>query len=268
MQKLIIFLILAMFFTVSCGDSNKTENDADPQDNDSVDENTDAIDSEISDDDDEQSDEDSDITEKEDEDIDSSSTSQAKYNSPYGSVSFDFSGYIGSRSYPWDESGFLFSGTYGNESTPILPEDLEDVVNPTYTTDADYYPDDIRDKYIVIQRIEYFSENPMVSFYIPIKIASKEGVYNINYDYKDNVSLLIFEVDWNSGTGKCIHAFAEGEIEITKIFIDGEYELSFRGDAKLYNPLNYKGNDISSIPSISEFLIKLSGTDEICDPVD
>ena len=38
MQKFIIFLILAMFFVVSCGNSKKTENDADVlQDEDTTD---------------------------------------------------------------------------------------------------------------------------------------------------------------------------------------------------------------------------------------
>ena len=209
--------------------------------------------------------------EKENEDIDSSSPNQVKYNSPYGSVSFDFSGYIGSSSYP-ERGNLLFSGTYGNGSTPILPEDPETVLNFANTTD-EYPDDDIRNKYILIQKEFITSDleygNPLILFAIPIETASKEGIYNINYDYKDNVSLLILEFDWYSGVGKCVHAFAEGEIEITNSFTDGEYEqLSFRGEAKLYNPLNYKDKDISAIPSISEFFIKFTWTDQICDPVD
>lgn len=283
----LIFAVCLMFFAVSCGGSQKAENDADNDilpDN-SVDENTDSVNNENEDDDNERSDdientsdqsnsqyqndedqeESSDTTEAESEDIDSTSNNQTQYNSPYGSISFDFSGYIDSHDYPWNRSGFLFSGTYGNGSTPI-PEDPDVFLNYAYTTDSDLYSDDIRDKYIFIQRVDKYYTDPVFSFYIPIEIASKEGVYNINYDYKNNVSFLIFNI--KDVTGECIHAFAEGEIEITKSFIEGEYELSFRGDAKLYNPLNYKGNDISTKPSVSDFFIKFTETDKICAPID
>ena len=279
MQKFIILIFILMFFVISCGGSKKAENNAESQQNDSVDEDIDASNNEISDDDSEQSDieemsdqsdsqdqsdEDSDTAEIEDDD----STSLAKYNSPYGSVSFDFSGYIGTTNYPVGGNDFMFSGTYGNGSTPILPEDLDYVRDYAYITDSDFFSDDIRDQYILIHKAEYYSDNPEILFYIPIKTASQEGVHHINYDYKDNVSLLIIDIDWDKMIGKCINAFAEGEIEITKGFVEDEYGLSFRGEAKLYNPLNYKGNDISTTPSISEFFIKFAGTDEICDPVD
>lgn len=286
----VVFALSVLFFAVSCGSSKKTENDAELQQNDSVDEDIDASNNEISDDDSEQSDieemsdqsdsqdqsdEDSDTAEIEDDD----SISQAKYNSPYGSVSFDFTGYVGAAGYtPGCENDFLFSGTYGNNSTSILPEDLTSTLECAYQTSDDFFSEDIRGKYIFIKKqfitvsAGYYYDNPMISFSIPIELATKEGVHDINYSYKDNVVLLISDVDWDAGVakgaGECIHAFAEGEIEITKGFIDGENEFSFRGEATLYNPLNYKGDNISATPSLSDFLIGAVGTDKICDPID
>ena len=281
----VVFALSVLFFAVSCGGSQNAENDDNTvMPDDSVDENT-----EISDDDNEQSDdienprnqndedqeEISDTTEDESEDTDSAPAAQTQYNSPYGSVSFDFTGYVGAAGYtPGCENDFLFSGTYGNNSTSILPEDLTSTLECAYQTSDDFFSEDIRGKYIFIKKqfitvsAGYYYDNPLISFSIPIELAAKEGVHHINYDYKDNVSLLIIDIDWDKMIGKCINAFAEGEIEITKGFVEDEYGLSFRGEAKLYNPLNYKGNDISTTPSISEFFIKFAGTDEICDPVD
>ena len=293
----VVFVLLSLFFAVSCGGSQEAENnvDSDILPDDSVDENTDSINNEFSDDDNEhsddienisdhsdsqdQSDEDSDTTEEDDEDIDSTPAAQTQYNSPYGSVSFDFTGYVGAAGYtPGCENDFLFSGTYGNNSTSILPEDLTSTLECAYQTTDDFFSEEIRGKYIFIKKqfvtesAGYYYDNPMISFSIPVELAAKEGVHNINYSYKDNVILIISDVDWDAGVvtgaGECIHAFAEGEIEITKGFIDGEYEFSFRGDATLYNPLNYKGDNISATPSLSDFLIEAVGTDKICDPID
>jgi hypothetical protein len=278
----VVFALLILFFAVSCGGSQNAENDDNTvMPDDSVDENT-----EISDDDSEQSDieemsdqsdsqdqsdEDSDTAEIEDDD----SISQAKYNSPYGSVSFDFSGYVGAAGYtPGCENDFLFSGTYGNNSTSILPEDLTSTLECAYQTSDDFFSEDIRGKYIFIKKqfitvsAGYYYDNPLISFSIPIELAAKEGFHDINYSYKDNVVLLISDVDWDAGVVTCNHAFAEGQIEITKGFIDGENEFSFRGEATLYNPLNYKGDNISATPSLSDFLIGAVGTDKICDPID
>ncbi|MBP5591225.1 hypothetical protein J6Y50_05130 [bacterium] len=285
----VVFALLILFFAVSCGGSQNAENDDNTvMPDDSVDENT-----EISDDDNEQSDdiensrnqndedqeEMSDTTEEDDEDIDSAPAAQTQYNSPYGSVSFDFTGYVGAAGYtPGCENDFLFSGTYGNNSTSILPEDLTSTLECAYQTSDDFFSEDIRGKYIFIKKqfitvsAGYYYDNPLISFSIPIELAAKEGVHDINYSYKDNVVLLISDVDWDAGVakgaGECIHAFAEGEIEITKGFIDGENEFSFRGEATLYNPLNYKGDNISATPSLSDFLIGAVGTDKICDPID
>jgi len=285
----VVFALSVLFFAVSCGGSQNAENDDNTvMPDDSVDENT-----EISDDDNEQSDdienprnqndedqeEMSDTTEEDDEDIDSAPAAQTQYNSPYGSVSFDFTGYVGAAGYtPGCENDFVFSGTYGNNSTSILPEDLTSTLECAYQTSDDFFSEDIRGKYIFIKKqfitvsAGYYYDNPMISFSIPIELAAKEGVHDINYSYKDNVVLLISDVDWDAGVatgaGECIHAFAEGEIEITKGFIDGENEFSFRGEATLYNPLNYKGDNISATPSLSDFLIGAVGTDKICDPID
>ena len=285
----VVFALSVLFFAVSCGGSQNAENDDNTvMPDDSVDENT-----EISDDDNEQSDdienprnqndedqeEISDTTEDESEDTDSAPTAQTQYNSPYGSVSFDFTGYVGAAGYtPGCENDFLFSGTYGNNSTSILPEDLTSTLECAYQTSDDFFSEDIRGKYIFIKKqfitvsAGYYYDNPIISFSIPIELAAKEGVHDINYSYKDNVVLLISDVDWDAGVakgaGECIHALAEGEIEITKGFIDGENEFSFRGEATLYNPLNYKGDNISATPSLSDFLIGAVGTDKICDPID
>ncbi len=284
----VVFALLILFFAVSCGGSQNAENDDNTVlPDDSVDENTEISDDDEQSDDTEnsqnQNDEDqeeiSDTTEEDDEDIDSAPAAQTQYNSPYGSVSFDFTGYVGAAGYtPGCENDFVFSGTYGNNSTSILPEDLTSTLECAYQTSDDFFSEDIRGKYIFIKKqfitvsAGYYYDNPMISFSIPIELAAKEGVHDINYSYKDNVVLLISDVDWDAGVatgaGECIHAFAEGEIEITKGFIDGENEFSFRGEATLYNPLNYKGENISATPSLSDFLIGAVGTDKICDPID
>ena len=264
----IIVLAAVFCFVASCensiGKKNLEPNDNDSTDSEMSDEDADTGDTETPDEGDtekpidqdgeENPDEDdtSDTTDEDGEDVVDTDTGELEYKSPYGSLSFSFENIIGTKEEPGTSYEVLATGVYGNASTDIRP-----VYADKIQTDAFIYND-----YLQIQQTPIYVDgtlgNPVVVLYIPVETASDAGIYGVNYN--GDTSVVIADADWDNGTIGCYHAFGEGQLEIEEVNIN--YSINLSGEATLYHPKNYNGEDVSA-----EFLQIFTGTTSLCDPV-
>ena len=70
---------------------------------------------------------------------------------------------------------------------------------------------------------------------------------SVGLEEGSKVQLFVVEHNWSTHQDKCIHAFAEGQINISKLgdlVYHGALELT--GALQLYSPKNYQGYDVSS----------------------
>lgn len=181
----------------------------------------------------------------------------AKYNSPYGLVSFSFDNLVGTAEDPKIYEDEIFAtGTYGNGLTQIMPESAE--------VETDVYIDNDQIQIVQYPIYDGIFVNPVVFFYLPIDKAEDAGLYTINYN--GDASVIVAEFNWDSEQEpelECYHAFGEGQLEIFESNINGFFNaINFSGNATLYHPTNYDGIDISA-----EFL-QIAGMGTLCEPVD
>lgn len=264
--KLIVLAAIFCFFAScenSIGKKNLEKNDEDQTDSEITDEDADQGDTETPDDSDTETpdDPDTDIpdtTSDEDEDVvDTSDTeTPAVYNTPYGSLTFSFDNMVGSEGDPATSNELFATGTYGN-STASIQSDFADKVETLSVVQGDN---------IYVQQTPVYADgnygNPVVGFYLPVDKATP-GEYTVNYNGGD-ASMAVFNIDWNSRTVTCYHAFGEGRVEISEANVNDMFKvIKFSGNATLYSPKNYKWNDVSEA-----FLEKFTETNVICDPVD
>lgn len=177
------------------------------------------------------------------------------YNANYGfiSLNFAFDGIgnaddngFGSSSYGYgfDYTSTAFAtGTYGNGSAAINP------ANAAYFAKQAVYYSSANSIWVaqnpVFQNgIDTVGGNPAIDLYINANQASV-GKMSVGVE-GNNVQLFVVEHNWSTHQDKCIHAFAEGQINISKLgdlVYHGSLELT--GALQLYSPKNYKGQDIS-----------------------
>lgn len=178
-----------------------------------------------------------------------------KYKSPYGSISFEFENLIGTENDPGSYNEIFAEGTYGNGTEEIAPE-YADLINTMAF---------VHNEYIEIQQTPIYDSNPgnpVVIFYLPLETAPNIGIYTLALN--GDATVILADVDWSAGQIQCYHAFGEGQIEIEESNITDEFKvISFFGNATLYHPLNYNGEDVSA-----EFLQTFTGANMLCDPVD
>ena len=250
-----IIVLAAIFcFVVSCENSygKKTleTNDAEPADSEITDEDNDAVDTETPDQDETIEPADQDSVEIPDETEDENA---------YGSITLKFAGTIGTADYPVkleEEEGFA-KDSFENSSNPIIPEYADKI-----RTEISISADSIQFMQTPIYA-DKSSGNPVIILNIPLDNAD-DGMYGINYN--GDTSIVVVDFDWENSTTLCYHAFGEGRLEISDADIDNTNpfnEISFEGKATLYQPTNYKGEDISA-----EFLQIFTDSDMICDSVD
>ncbi len=247
----IIVLAATFCLVVSCENSygKKTldTNDGEPAD------------SEISDEDDDTETPDQDETvEPADQDGGEIETEDDTDNNAYGSITLKFTGTIGSAEYPVsleEDKGFA-EDSFENSSNPIVPEYAEKI-----RTEINIFADSIQFKQTPIY-VEGVLGNPVIILTLPIDNAAN-GMYSINYN--GDISIVVADFDWENSTTHCYHAFGEGHLEISDAVLDNDpfNEITFEGKATLYQPTNYKGEDISA-----EFLQIFTDSDMICDSVD
>ena len=251
----IIVLAAVLCLVASCENSigKKTidENDGDKTDTATPDDDADHGDTEVPDDTDTDvpdtaTDDDEDVVDTTDTDT------PAVYNTPYGSLTLKFDNMIGGEGEPSFSSEVFATGTYGNSTASVIPEYTDKIETVTVLEN-----DNIHIQQTPIYADESYG-NPVIEFFIPVDQANV-GFYDINYNA--TVSLIISEIDWNTRDTVCYHAFGEGQIEISEVNVN--YAITLSGNATLYNPKNYKWNDVTDA-----FLEKFSKTNVICDPVD
>ena len=179
------------------------------------------------------------------------------YNANYGfiSLNFAFDG-IGNA----DDSGFgtdnyeygvdytstaFATGTYGNGSAAINPSNAA-----YYAKQAVYYSSEnliwVAQNPVINNDGNYAGANPSIALYINANQAST-GKMEVSPFEGSNVQLVVVDHNWSTHQDKCIHAFAEGQINISKLgdlVYHGALELT--GALQLYSPKNYKGYDISA----------------------
>ncbi len=275
MKNFFKIVVLAAIFCLvaSCENSigKKTidENDGDRNDTEISDEDADSGDTTDADEPDTTTDEDGEIPdETEDDTTDTADEDnediadtdpdedESAYHSPYGSVSFTFDNIIGTEEDPIIADEVFATGNYGNSTEDIAPEYAELI-----QTSAFVYKD-----YIQIQQTLKYSGgilgNPVVFFYLPLETAYNPGIYNLGIS--SDAAIIVTDVDWTSGQIQCYHAFGEGTLEISESNINDSFQvISLSGNATLYHPLNYKGEDVSQT-----FLQTFTGTNLLCGPVD
>jgi len=194
--------------------------------------------------------------------VDDGNQADTSYNSPYGSLSLNFSvDQVGNDYY--DQTGIVSSafatGTYGNGSTSVTPADAY-----MMRSSASYYQENSYSA-VQVQQIPVYSNNgqdaaggnPVVILEIPKKNAYV-GTLKTSLYSGSQAMLYVVDVNWDSNAISCVHAFGEGYITITNIgdFTD-HGPLAFNGNVTLYSPKNYEGNgDISGQLGI-----------QACDPV-
>lgn len=270
MKNFVKIIVLAAVFCLvascenSIGKKNLEPNDNDQNDSEISDEDNDTGDTETPDEGDTEGPTDQDDGKFPDEDDTSDTTDEEEivvegYKSPYGSIAMTFSGTIGSKEYPASFDDKFAEGSWGNNANPIIPEYAEKVYTNTY----------LLTDYIQFQQTPIYTDetlgNPVIFFYLPIENA-EGGIYSINYN--GDTSVVVVDVDWETEAIQCYHAFGEGELEISDAEINNDPNnpfntINFNGNATLYHPTNYKGEDISS-----EFSQIFTGTATLCEPVD
>lgn len=175
------------------------------------------------------------------------------YNANYGFISLNFSfdgignaddGDFGTDDYEYgyDYTNSAFAtGTYGNGSAAINPANAE-----YFVKQAIYYSS--QNKLWVAQNpgIGGTGANPAIEMIINANQASV-GKMEVSPFEGSNVLLFVEEFNWSTHQIKCVHAFAEGQINISKLG-DLVYHgaLDLTGALQLYSPKNYKGYDISA----------------------
>lgn len=261
--KLIVLAAIFCFFAScenSIGKKNLEKNDEDQTDSEMTDEDADHGDTETPDDPDTETPDDPDTdtpdTETDDDEDIVDTDTPAVYNTPYGSLTFNFDNMVGSEGDPATSNEVFATGTYGN-STASIQSDFADKVETLSVVQNDN---------IYVQQTPVYADgnygNPVVGFYIPVDKATP-GEYTVNYNGSD-ASMAVFNIDWNSRTVTCYHAFGEGRVEISEANVNDMFKvIKFSGNATLYSPKNYKWNDVSET-----FLEKFTETNVICDPVD
>ena len=182
------------------------------------------------------------------------------YNANYGFISLNFSfngignaddsGFGGDNyEYGLEQGDAYATGTYGNGSAAIAPANAY-----TFVKHANYYSSenliDIQQMPVFLSDGEYVGGNPVVMLQIN---ANQASVGNMSVGLNDeDVALYVVEVNWSTHQIKCIHAFAEGQTNISKLgdlLYHGALQLT--GALQLYSPKNYKGNDVSSVFNFS-----------------
>ncbi len=185
------------------------------------------------------------------------------YNSPYGSLSLDFSVDQVANSSDQDLTGIVSSafatGTYGNGSTSVTPADAYMIqTRASYSTNSQFGAG------IQVQQIPVYAEgqqgvggNPVVVLVIPEENAVVSDL-NLSIYQNSQVHLYVADINWSTSQISCFHAFGEGTVNITNIGdIANHGALALNGNATLYSPKNYDGNgDISEQIQIT-----------VCDPV-
>lgn len=177
------------------------------------------------------------------------------YNANYGfiSLNFSFNGIgnaddsdFGTDNYAYGiEQGDAYAtGTYGNGSAAINPANAV-----TYTKQAEYHSSQniiwVGQVPVIQNGSEYVGSNPVIEMYINANQAAV-GKMEVSPFEGSNVQLFVEEHNWSTHQAKCIHAFAEGQINISKLgdlVYHGALELT--GALQLYSPKNYKGYDLS-----------------------
>lgn len=178
------------------------------------------------------------------------------YNANYGfiSLNFAFDG-IGnaddsdftsdSYAYGVEQGDAYATGTYGNGSAAIAPANAY-----TFVKQADYYSSQnliwVAQNPVFQNGSDYVGGNPTISLYINANQAAV-GKMEVSPFEDSHVHLYVIEHNWSTHQDKCIHAFAEGQINISKLgdlVYHGALELT--GALQLYSPKNYKGHDVSS----------------------
>ena len=177
------------------------------------------------------------------------------YNANYGfiSLNFSFDGIGNADDSDFDSDTYEYgieqgeayaTGTYGNGSAAINPENAV-----TYTKQADYYSSNnliwVGQVPVIQNGSDYVGSNPVIEMYIDANQASV-GKMEVSPFEGSHVQLFVEEHNWSTHQAKCIHAFAEGQINISKLgdlVYHGALELT--GALQLYSPKNYKGQDVS-----------------------
>lgn len=268
-----IIVLAAVFCLVascenSIGKKNLEPNDNDSTDSEMSDEDADSGDTETPDEGDtekpidqdgeENPDEDdtSDTTDEDGEDVVDTDTGELEYKSPYGSISLSFENLIGTEENPGSYNEIFAEGTYGNGTEEIAPEYADQIRTMAF----------VHNDYIQIQQTLTYSEgtigNPTVFLYLPLETAQNPGIYTLALN--GDAAIILADVNWNIGQIECYHAFGEGTLEISESNINNEFKVvSLSGNATLYHPLNYNGEDVSST-----FTQTFTGTNMLCGPVD
>lgn len=181
----------------------------------------------------------------------------SSYNTNYGFISLNFafdgignaddSGFDSeSYEYGYEQGDAYATGTYGNGSAAIAPANAY-----TFVNQANYYASDniiqITQNPVFFSDGSYVGGNPIVVMEINANQAAV-GKMSVGLDDSNPVTLYVVEENWNTHQLKCIHAFAEGQINISKLgdlVYHGALELT--GALQLYSPKNFHGSDVSSV---------------------
>ena len=268
----IIVLAAVFCFVASCensiGKKNLEPNDNDSTDSEMSDEDADSGDTADADETDSTTDEDGNIPDETDDDttdttgdddnddIVDTDSGEHGYNSPYGSISLSFENLIGTEEEPGSYNEIFAEGTYGNGTEEIAPEYADQIRTMAF----------VHNDYIQIQQTLTYSEgtigNPTVFLYLPLETAQNPGIYTLALN--GDAAIILADVNWSIGQIECYHAFGEGTLEISESNINNEFKVvSLSGNATLYHPLNYNGEDVSST-----FMQTFTGTNMLCGPVD
>ena len=191
------------------------------------------------------------------------------YNSPYGSLTLNFS--IDQIANDSDDQtsqtgatlAAFATGTYGNGLTSVTPADAYGIHSmAAYQTNSNGNSVIIRQIPVYNQEGQGVGGNPLVILDIPEENAVTEtfpvlfmedsqlvqifkGEYFL---YSDKPILYVVDYDFNTLQISCIHAFGEGSVTITNVGdIANHGALALNGEVTLYSPKNYKNTlDISS----------------------
>lgn len=180
------------------------------------------------------------------------------YNANYGFISLNFafdgignaddSGFDSdSYEYGYEQGDAYATGTYGNGSAAINPANAY-----TFVKTANYYASEnviyITQNPVFSSDGSYVGGNPVIylSFDANQTSVGKTEVSPFADNSNAHAALWVAEENWNTHQMKCVHAFAEGQINISKLG-DLVYHggLEFTGALQLYSPKNYKGQDLS-----------------------
>ncbi len=177
------------------------------------------------------------------------------YNSPYGSVSLNFSidqianASDGQQSQVGIAQAAFATGTYGNGAMSVTPADAYMIqTNASYNLSSQYGNSiDIQQIPVYVQGNQGVGGNPIVALSIPEEYAAV-GTLNSSIYQGAQAQLFVADVNWSTSQISCIHAFGEGDINITNL---GDFAnhggIALNGNITLYSPKNYNGNgDISA----------------------